>query len=286
MSEAPATSRTRRVRLVLAVVLTLLLLGLVTWKVELAPLLRALSGAQPLLVALALFIALGSNTLGSAEVLGQALSALGVRVSRSALLGVTLENLSFQAALPVGAGHASRAFSLVRAVGVDPKRAALSVPVVLGSKLAALSLFVAVGIADRYPLAPTLAGVALAAGFTIARRRHALSGFALFRALVAALVLTGLQVAVFGVLLAALGASVPLFAILFYFPLCLVLAKLPVTWMGFGTRDAAVVALFAGLADPGTLAAAALVFGVFDQIVPGLFGLAFTPRFARRIIDP
>lgn len=284
MSEAPTTSRTRRVRLALAVGLTLLALGLVTWKVELAPLLRAFSGAQPLLVVFALCIALVSNTLVSAEVLGQALAALGVNVPRAAVLGVTLENMSFQAALPVGAGHASRAFSLVRAEGVAPGRAALSVPLVLGLKLAALGLFVAVGVAERHPLAPTLAGAALAAGFTIARRRHALRGFALLRALVAAVAVTSLQIAVFGVLLAALGASVPLFAILLRFPLCLVLAKIPVTWMGFGTREAAVVALFSGLGDPATLAAAALLFGVFDQVVPGLFGLVFTQRFARRII--
>lgn len=284
MSEATG-SRTRRVRLVLAVVLTLVVLGLLTWKVELGTIATALSGARLSLVGLALVVALSANTLGSAEVLGQSLGALGVRVSRVVLLRATLENLSFQATLPLGAGHASRAFSLVRSGGVDPRRAALSVPIVLGSKLAALALFAAVGIAERHPLAPTLAGVALAAGFTIARRRHGLNAFALFRALIAALVLTLLQLVVFGLLLAAFGGAVSSLEISWRFPLCLVLAKVPVTWMGFGTREAAVVALFGGLADPGALALAALLFGVLDQIVPGLFGLAFTPRFASQIID-
>jgi uncharacterized membrane protein YbhN (UPF0104 family) len=101
----------------------------------------------------------------------------------------------------------------------------------------------------------------------------------------AALVLTGLQILMFGILARAFGAELSPIALAWRFPLCLLLAKLPVTLMGFGTREAAVLALFQGLADPGVLAASALLFGVLDQIVPGLFGLLFAPRFAARVID-
>lgn len=271
--------------MVLGLALTLAALALVAWHVELSPVLAALSRARPALLGIALALALVSNTVASAEVLHHTLAALGVVVPRTAVLSATLENLSFQAALPFGAGHASRAFSLVRGQGIDLKRGALSVPLLVGLKLAALGLLALVAFSERHPIAVAVSGILLGAGFTLVRRRYALHASALLRAFVAALVVTACQLAIFAVVASALGASLPFFAILLRFPLCLVLAKLPVTWMGFGTREAAVVALFQGHADPGTLAAAALLFGTVDQIVPGLLGLVFAPRFARHVTD-
>lgn len=269
--------------MVLGLVLTCVLLALVGWQVEPKAILAVFARANPWLLAGALGIALVGNTLGSAEVLRQALAAAGVRASRRDVLAATLENLSLQAALPLGAGHATRAFSLVRGHGVDPKRAAVSVPILFALKLAALGVLCALGFSVRFPYGLTLAAVLCALVFTLVRRRHALHARALLGGFAAAVALTALQLVLFGVSAAALGASLPLFGILAWFPLCLVLAKLPVGWMGFGTREAAVVVLFQGQAEPAALAGAALLFGLFDQIAPGLFGLVFAPRFVRHL---
>ena len=92
------------------------------------------------------------------------------------------------------------------------------------------------------------------------------------------------QLAVFALALSALGASVPVASLLFWFPICLLGAKLPVSVMGIGLRESLVVLLLRDSASPVALLGASLSFSAIEQILPGLVGLLFAPRFVEKTL--
>ena len=81
------------------------------------------------------------------------------------------------------------------------------------------------------------------------------------------------------------GIEVPLFAVFTALPAILGITLLPVTIGGFGTRELAVVWLFAAYADPASLTGAALLFSAVEFVMPALFGLAFLGRFSRELAE-
>ncbi len=265
-------------RFALGMAVAVLLCGVLIWKIEPRPIGAAIGRGDLGLLASALCISILSNSVLSAELFGHVLRAVGVHLSRRAVLGATLENMALQAALPFAAGHASRAAHLVRVHGADKRRATLSVGLLLALKLVALAVLALAGLAGRYPFASALAAALVALAFVIARRARSAEPRALGWSLFWAVVITALQVAMFVLILAALQARVPVAMTIARFPLCLLLAKLPVAWMGFGTREAAVLVAFSGATGTPSLVAASLLFGVIDQIVPGVLGAVFAPR--------
>jgi uncharacterized membrane protein YbhN (UPF0104 family) len=285
MSEAPPPRARRYARLVLGLAFSLLLLALLAWKLDLGSVTSALGRADLGLLLAALLVALVSNSVGSAEVLKHVMNAVGAELSRRQALAATLFNLAPQAALPLGTGHASRALYLSRAHPIEPSRAAASVPVLLGVKLCALVLLAVIGFCVDTPALALLGVVALGVGFVLAERAGVRRVRALGRALVAALALTLLQVVLFHLVLHALGAALPFTAALSRVPVCLFVAKIPLGWMGFGTRETGALLAFQGLADPGVVVAGSLLFGVMDQIVPGLVGIFLAPRLLARVVE-
>jgi uncharacterized protein (TIRG00374 family) len=166
------------------------------------------------------------------------------------------------------------AANLARGVPADP----LVVPAVV----LAAGVFVAVVVGL---VAPVPAGLARRAPRRLARiietwddaRRLALAGAG--RRLLAATVSIGLwllhvaQIHVFFVSVASAPATLKVYALV---PVSILAGLLPITQGGFGTRDAAVIHLFAGDAAPAVLAAVGLLMGT-RYVVPALAGLPFLP---------
>lgn len=74
------------------------------------------------------------------------------------------------------------------------------------------------------------------------------------------------------------GAPVSLVNVLALMPIAIFAGLLPLTIAGVGTRDWAIVAVFAGMAAPAVLVAAGL-FVSLRYVVPALAGLPFVPRY-------
>jgi hypothetical protein len=74
----------------------------------------------------------------------------------------------------------------------------------------------------------------------------------------------------------AVGAAPPPLKIYALVPVAILVGLLPITQGGFGTRDAALIHLFAAEAAPAVLAAVGLLTGT-RYLVPGLIGLRFLP---------
>jgi uncharacterized protein (TIRG00374 family) len=78
----------------------------------------------------------------------------------------------------------------------------------------------------------------------------------------------------------AVGAHPDLARFLCLAPLSIFIGLIPLTFGGFGTRDAALIGLFAPIPEPIMLAAALLVNSRY--LVPALLGWPFFHRFAAR----
>ncbi len=82
-----------------------------------------------------------------------------------------------------------------------------------------------------------------------------------------------------------LGLDVPLWAAMAYMPIVMGFTLIPVTIRGLGTRELAILLLFAGLATPEELAGAALLFTVLEFIMPAIIGSLLLSRFVADLAE-
>jgi len=73
----------------------------------------------------------------------------------------------------------------------------------------------------------------------------------------------------------ALGISVPIVFAIANIPIAIFIGFIPVTAGGMGTRDATIIFLFLGYAEPSTLLGVGILFSVFRYLLPSLLGIPF-----------
>ncbi|MCP4133169.1 MAG: flippase-like domain-containing protein [bacterium] len=91
------------------------------------------------------------------------------------------------------------------------------------------------------------------------------------------------KIFIFWLLLASLSLDVPLMLIVFVVPLSIIITFLPITPMGLGTREAAIVYYLSNYISPEQALNAALLFSFFRWIIPTGIGLFFTRSFIKEI---
>ncbi|MBK7584780.1 MAG: flippase-like domain-containing protein [Myxococcales bacterium] len=245
----------------------------------------AFGHAQALPLGLAMLVALAINLPLSALALRSALAAHGVRVPLRTALSATLGHLALHAGLSLVVGKPARALFLKREHGVDAKAALAAEFTLLVAKVASLLVLTGVGAALMHSSWYAL-GVLLILAWALSwARRGGARGVAIASTFVWSTSMAAGQLVVFALCLWALGSSAPLGATLLFFPLCLLGAKLPVALMGLGVRETLVVVLMSGVAPAETLFGAALAFSLLEQVLPGLVGLVFAPRFVERALS-
>ncbi len=160
-------------------------------------------------------------------------------------------------------------------IGGRPELAAIAVALLLlAGGIVALA-----ALASRLSLPKRLAPMAsrLASGLLALRRSppHLLGAFVL------TLLHWSLTMTLVSVLFTAVGSALDPLTVATVMPLAIFAGMLPVTLGGFGTREAALVALLAGqVAAPDALAAG-LLYSLFTYVLLGAFGLLFTRRALR-----
>lgn len=310
--ERPSAQRRRRSWLLtLASAAAILTLLFVT--VDRGELLRALGGSHTGWLVLAVVMSLLSNTGQNAEMLRAALAAVGARLGRREALEVVVGSMAIHTLLPTGFGHLARAAWICRVGGVDPDAAVsanLAIPWLKGTWMLALAgagrlALSGPGDAPAWWLLAAAATVLWggsslpgSAG-AVLRRVRRMSGFAerlealrsslrprkaVIAAIHAGLVVTT-ETAIFASCLLAVGADVGGLQLVAGFPLVLIAARLPITTLGLGTREAAVLLLFAGTAPAEHLLAASLLFAAVERLLPAAIGSLFAWRFADRLVE-
>lgn len=84
------------------------------------------------------------------------------------------------------------------------------------------------------------------------------------------------------ILFKAAGLSIPLYAILIYIPIVVLLSNIPVTIAGLGTREAAIVFFFFRYGPPELLLTSAILVSFIEHILPMMVGLTFFTPFIKK----
>ncbi|MBU1061602.1 MAG: flippase-like domain-containing protein [Candidatus Omnitrophica bacterium] len=84
----------------------------------------------------------------------------------------------------------------------------------------------------------------------------------------------------------AFSIEIPIEAFLIFTPIVLLLASLPITFGGLGTRESAILVFFSEYAVPDRLLGSGLLLSFVNVICPILFGLFFIKPFLNRLVNP
>jgi len=304
-------------RVLVAGLLTVTVLVLLVWQVHPGPLVDAAMGARVDLLALALFASLFFHTIQAAELLRQSLAGFSVRIGYRDALVATSGNIAIKATLPVGAGEIVRVAYLGRACAVPVPAATAAILFVLWVKMACLVLtsFVA-SFALSTPSFTVAMGICLAAVLLVPacltlmgdplRRRLAGGGGTWSRIATAlaslerargdlrpgrlllaslhALASVAGEFMVFFIVLEASVGALPPGIVLARLPIVIVGAKLPLTLLGLGVRETGIVLLLSDVAQPGSLAASAMLFSLVQHVIPAVLATAVTWGYVSRIL--
>jgi uncharacterized membrane protein YbhN (UPF0104 family) len=291
----------------LSLALGLLILAVLYARIDLARFAAVLGRIDPLWLALALACFV-PQTLVSAlrwRMLLRDLAALSLGEALRHVLASGTLNL----VLPSKMGDVAKGWFLTRTAPVPLRRGLV---VALGEKLLDLGGLCAIllgatalhGLArDPLVLAAVAGGAALVAGIAVAlcwpvpgalvrplpgKLRALLGDWADVRALwlaapgrfAAALALTvalwALHVGQIALFFRAVGSAAPALSIYALAPVAILVGLLPLTLAGLGTRDAALIHLFAAFDEPAVLASVGLLTAT-RYLVPALAGLPFLP---------
>ncbi len=310
---APLTqARDRRVRAVVSVIVTVGLLALVASRVGLRPLAQALRQADP--GALVLLVAWNAllHVLVPAEKWRRILAHLGHPLALRDALGIWLGCQPLRFALPLKSGEIFKVVYLERVHGVPAAVGAWAVLfdklgnvvalvsfATLGLSWASLGAEVNVAVVALLACGPLLLvrGVPTVLARGSERLPGRLGRFARELIQVVSLLPTRVRLGFLGVsalqataeglsfalCLHALGAKAPLAEVLVRTPLVILLANLPVTVSGIGTREVGMLLLFSDYGRAETLAAAGLLLSFVGPVLLVLLGAPFVSGFSARI---
>ncbi len=295
----------------IAIGIAILLLGLLAYQVPVAESMAAMAGADVSLASAATLLSLLCATLQTAELRRQALRAFRIEIPfRSALLA-TAGTLALHHSLPAGSGAAASIAYLRQRHGASMPRSIAAFAMIFWLKLVTLLVISLLGwcalpqhtidwtvvaaAAVVLPALTVLLWISVSrpirrwAGRTevvgrmrelwLTVRRTPLQGRALALTVGHSLLSVLSDMLVFGLLLRALGARIDTAQLLAYLPLCLLGARIPISSMGLGTREALVLLFFSHVADAGVLFATSLLFSVIEHMLPALLGTLMTAPF-------
>ena len=87
------------------------------------------------------------------------------------------------------------------------------------------------------------------------------------------------------ILLKAVGVTVPFFYLMVVIPVIMVVNNLPITALGLGTREIAVVFFFARFGPAASLLSAGILISLVEHVLPVLTGLLFMRSFHTQKIE-
>jgi glycosyltransferase 2 family protein len=301
----------------IGIAVSLVVLGLIYWQIDLRALLSTLVASDPWLLLVAAALTIPATLLSAGRLCWLMPGGNGLRIGEAARLILMAAVLNL--VLPSKMGDLAKAYALTER---GHARGSDAVAVVLLEKamdMAAMLLLCAVGLALAWPEAPITQGLAVVAAAILALCVLALIspgfGCALLRTLgalaprrfrpkldalaqawrgtvgdlwrqptrAASIILASLaswlvQLGQIWLFALALGAAVPFAANLALAPLAILVGLLPFTLAGIGTRDAALIVLY----QPYMAAPAAAALGLLctlRYLLPALAGLPLLAEY-------
>ena len=93
------------------------------------------------------------------------------------------------------------------------------------------------------------------------------------------LLLKGFELLDYFLIFKALGLEIPLRAVILFAPLAILISEVPITFLGLGSREAAIVFFFSAFAPPEKLLAAGLLISFVEYILPNFLSLLLLKPF-------
>lgn len=87
------------------------------------------------------------------------------------------------------------------------------------------------------------------------------------------------ELVIFYLLLRSLNISVPIYSVLIFLPLVILIGNLPISLYGLGTREAAIILFFSGYAPSEALLSGGILYSFINYLLPPILGLSFTKFF-------
>lgn len=81
----------------------------------------------------------------------------------------------------------------------------------------------------------------------------------------------------------ALGLDIPLKPLLLFAPLAMLISEIPITFLGLGSREAAIVFFFSSFGSLEKLLAAGILISFSEYILPNVLSLLFLKPFLDRM---
>jgi hypothetical protein len=301
-------SNINRVRFVLALAISLAILGFLFYKIDVAPAFEVIRTGDRRLMALACLLSLAINVFLGAFKWRMILGRMGCGLTQSEALSIRSACIPFNVVFPMKSSELLKASYLRLKKGIPFARGVSSILVdkVLNIFVTLCLFLVGLSLAEmdipRYaPAAVALAILAILLSGNIGRISVGLSGRInprfgdftkeLFRGF-EKIDLRGkitlffysliFQLSEFVntyILFKAVGVSVPFSLVLVYIPVAMVINNAPVTIMGIGTREALLVFFFARYGVPGELLGGGILVSLVEYVLPAAAGLFFMKSF-------
>jgi len=93
-----------------------------------------------------------------------------------------------------------------------------------------------------------------------------------------------LELSNYYILTRAIGLEVPYGVVAVLGAVVMLAGELPITVLGLGVREAAVLVLFSKYAPPEKLVAAGVLFSLVEYVYPNMIGLFFTKKFLVKMV--
>lgn len=100
------------------------------------------------------------------------------------------------------------------------------------------------------------------------------------------LFLKGFEVLNYFLVFKALGLDIPFKPLFLLVPLVMLVSEIPITFLGLGSREAAIIFFFSGFATPEKLLAAGILISFSEYIWPNLLSLLWIRPFFDRMTKP
>lgn len=82
----------------------------------------------------------------------------------------------------------------------------------------------------------------------------------------------------------AINSSIPLYAILLYVPIIILIGSMPVTFLGIGLRESAVLFFFFRYASPEKILSLGILYSFVEHVIPMMIGLSLTGLFMHKLL--
>ena len=97
------------------------------------------------------------------------------------------------------------------------------------------------------------------------------------------LFLKGFELVDYFLIFKALDLDIPLKSLLMFAPLAMLISEIPITFLGLGSREAAIVFFFSSFGSLEKLLAAGILISFSEYILPNVLSLLFLKPFLDRM---